>query len=191
MAPKRGGEPTSPKGGGKKAKKNEITDPPERDSEGRAFFLLKKPVDEGGEAKELEGKKDNTAPFTGLHNHVSKKVMQHMQVGDQVLLYRYNNTRTDAKADPPGITGICEVVKAPYPDPEDEEEGGFLAVDLKLLEVFEEPISAALLKKHKGDKELRSWLFFKKGVSTVFPMSPQQFDIVVNLEEEPAGQGEG
>lgn len=29
-----------------------------------------------------------------------------------MLLFRYNNSRTGAKADPPGITGICEVAKA-------------------------------------------------------------------------------
>ena len=51
-----------------------------------------------------------TTCWNGVRNHQARNYMRDgMQVGDLVLFYHSN-------AEPPGVAGICRVVRAAYPD---------------------------------------------------------------------------
>jgi predicted RNA-binding protein with PUA-like domain len=55
--------------------------------------------------------RDGTTSWEGVRNYQARNFMRdEMQVGDGVLFYASN-------ADPSGVTGLAEIVRAGYPDP--------------------------------------------------------------------------
>merc|ERR1712226_882839 len=55
--------------------------------------------------------KVGVAEWDGVRNYVARNNMRSMKVGDKAFFYHSN-------AKPSGIVGICEIVRAYYPDPQ-------------------------------------------------------------------------
>ena len=55
-------------------------------------------------------RKKKTAGWDGVRNYQARNFMRAMKVGDRALFYHSN-------AEPSGIAGVAEVVRAAYPDP--------------------------------------------------------------------------
>lgn len=108
-----------------------------------------------------------------MRNYQARNYMRdEMRVGDRVLFYASN-------ADPSGVTGIAEVVKAGYPDPEDET---WSLVDIKFVEKFPHIVPLETLKSTKGLEEM---VVTKKGSRlSVQPVTKKEFDIVVKLSRK-------
>jgi predicted RNA-binding protein with PUA-like domain len=83
----------------------------------------------------------DSEPWDGVRNFQAQKNMRAMNVGDHVFFYHSGKAKE--------IVGICEVVKAAYPDP-DDQSGKFCLIDLKALKAVT-PISLAAVK---NDEEL-------------------------------------
>src|SRR5687768_14005858 len=67
--------------------------------------------------------KDGETRWDGIRNAQARNNLSKMQVGDRAFFYHTDDERS--------VVGIVEVTKASYPDPEDNEDGKWLVVDVK------------------------------------------------------------
>ena len=129
--------------------------------------------------------RDGRTSWEGVRNYQARNFMRdEMQVGDGVLFYASN-------ADPSGVTGLAEIVRAGYPDRFDassrEAAPVWYMVDVGFVERFANTIPLDLLKATKG---LESMMVTQKGSRlSVQPASKTEFDIVVRLGRKKHGGG--
>jgi predicted RNA-binding protein with PUA-like domain len=131
-------------------------------------------------------KRDGRSSWEGVRNYQARNFMRdQMQVGDGVLFYASN-------ADPSGVTGLAEVVRAGYPDPTAFLKGhkyydpgsrkdapAWYMVDIGFVERFPGVVPLETLKATKG---LESMMVTQKGSRlSVQPVTKAEYDIVVKL----------
>ena len=131
-------------------------------------------------------KRDGRASWEGVRNYQARNFMRdQMQEGDGVLFYASN-------ADPSGVTGLAEIVRAGYPDHTAWEKGHkyfdpatkkdapiWFMVDIGFVERFPGVVSLETLKATKG---LESMMVTQKGSRlSVQPVTKAEYDIVVRL----------
>ena len=114
--------------------------------------------------------RDGTTNWNGIRNDQARNSMRDdMRVGDRVLFYASN-------ADPSGVTGVAEVVREGYPEPDDPT---WSMVDIRFVEKFPHVISLETLKHTPGLEEM---VVTKKGSRlSVQPVAKKEFDIVVKM----------
>ena len=130
--------------------------------------------------------RDGRTSWEGVRNYQARNFMRDdMQVGDGVLFYASN-------ADPSGVTGLAEIVRAGYPDefawrrghkyfdPASREDAPvWFMVDVGFVERFAGVVPLELLKATKG---LESMMVTQKGSRlSVQPATRAEFDIVARL----------
>lgn len=163
---------------------------------GQQFFLMKSEPDVFS-IDDLAARPQQTEPWDGVRNHQAKKVLQSMRLGDRAFFYHSN-------AKPPGIVGIVEIVKEAYPDPSQfdasakyydasakEEAPKWFMVDCRLVRRLARQIPLDELKRHGGSGDaLADMALLKYGRLSVQPVTQQQWEFVLGLEEEQqAGDG--
>ena len=117
-------------------------------------------------------KKDGKTSWDGVRNYQARNFMRDgMKKGDQVLFYHSN-------AEPPGVAGVCCVVKEGYPD--DTADGAaWVMVDVEFVKKFKRFVA---LDELKDDKKLQGMLVVKKGMRlSVQPVNKAHFDEVCRL----------
>ena len=75
--------------------------------------------------------------WNGVRNHLAKKHLMAMQIGDQAFFYHSNEGKE--------IVGIVEVCILFYPDPSDES-GKFGMVDFRAVKPLKRPVTLAEVK---------------------------------------------
>lgn len=130
--------------------------------------------------------KDGRTAWEGVRNYRARNFMRDdMQVGDGVLFYASN-------ADPSGVTGLAEIVRAGYPDQYSWTKGHkyydaastrekplWYMVDIGFVARFPEIVSLETLKHTKG---LEQMMVVQKGSRlSVQPVTKAEYDIVVRL----------
>ncbi|EIE19949.1 DUF55-domain-containing protein [Coccomyxa subellipsoidea C-169] len=116
--------------------------------------------------------------------------MRGMRVGDRAFYYHSNCKE-------PGIVGICEVAREAYPDstaldPSSKkhdpkstpEEPRWYMVDVKMVRRLARLISLQELKRH-SEGALKGMALLTKGRLSVQPVTRQQWDFVLGLEDNP------
>ncbi len=83
--------------------------------------------------------------WNGVRNHVAKKHLQAMQLGEQVFFYHSNEGKE--------IVGIVEVIRLFYPDPSDES-GRFGMVDFRAVEPLPQPVGLVTVKSEPRLKDM-------------------------------------
>ena len=113
--------------------------------------------------------RDGRTSWEGVRNYQARNFMRdQMQVGDGVLFYASN-------ADPSGVTGLAEIVRAGYP----EHEAPWYMVDVGFVERFPTTLPLEVLKRTKG---LESMMVTQKGSRlSVQPATSAEYDIVARL----------
>ena len=135
--------------------------------------------------------RDGRTSWEGVRNYQARNFMRdQMQVGDGVLFYASN-------ADPSGVTGLAEIVRAGYPDHFSWTHGHkyydagsseaapiWFMVDVGYVERFQTIVPLNVLKATKG---LESMMVTQKGSRlSVQPVTKAEWDIVVRLGEKAA-----
>ena len=130
--------------------------------------------------------RDGRTSWEGVRNYQARNMMRDdMQVGDGVLFYASN-------AEPSGVTGLADIVRAGYPDHTAWTKGHkyfdaaaessapiWYMVDLGFVERFPETVSLATLKGTAGLEEM---VVTRKGSRlSVQPVTKREFDIVCRL----------
>lgn len=77
-------------------------------------------------------------PWTGVRNHLAKKHLMAMQVGERAFFYHSN----EGKA----VVGLVEVIRPYYPDHTDAS-GRFGMVDVRALAPMRQPVTLAAIKE--------------------------------------------
>jgi predicted RNA-binding protein with PUA-like domain len=131
-------------------------------------------------------RRDGRTAWEGVRNYQARNSMRDdMKVGDKVLFYHSN-------AEPPGVAGIAEVVRAAYPDPHalDPKSDYFdpkatpanpiwVTVDLGFVEAFPAVVPLPTLK---AEPALAGMEVIRKGSRlSVQPVDPAHFAKVVEL----------
>ena len=116
------------------------------------YWLMKTEPD-AYSIQDLSKEKDQTACWDGVRNYQARNFMRdEMKIGDRVLIYHSN-------AKPPGVAGTAVITRESYPDhtawdknekyydpKSDEENPRWFMVDIKLEQIFENEINAALVQ---------------------------------------------
>ena len=135
---------------------------------------------------DLSKEKGQTTHWDGVRNYQARNFMRdEMTLGDEVLFYHSN-------AKPPAVVGTAVIVKESYPDftafdkkskyhdeKSSEENPRWFMVDIKLTEIFAEPISLDELRELKACQEME--LLRKGSRLSVQPVRKKEFDAIVKL----------
>lgn len=149
-------------------------------------YWLMKTEPESYSIDDLE--RDGTTFWNGIRNYQARNFMRDdVKPGDGVLFYHSN-------AEPPGIFGVAEVVRAAYPDhtqfdPESKyfdpkatpENPTWVMVDVKFVRKFSAPVSLAELKETPGLEEM---MVTRRGSRlSVQPVTAQEWKIVTGMRK--------
>lgn len=118
--------------------------------------------------------KDQVTFWDGVRNYQARNNLKGMQLGDQCLFYHSNEGKE--------VVGIAEVVKEFYQDPTSNEEA-WVVVDVKPITTLKNPVSLQSMKSHP---ELQSMGLLKQPRLSVIALTPSEFQIILNLSNEPA-----
>lgn len=130
--------------------------------------------------------RDGKTSWEGVRNYQARNFMRdEMQVGDGVLFYASN-------ADPSGVTGLADIVRAGYPDvfaskrghkyydpQSDPDAPTWYMVDIGFVERFPAIVPLDMLKTTKGLEEM---MVIRKGSRlSIQPVTKSEFEIVARL----------
>jgi predicted RNA-binding protein with PUA-like domain len=130
--------------------------------------------------------RDGSTSWEGVRNYQARNFMRdEMQLGDGVLFYASN-------ADPSGVVGLAEIVRAGYPDhfawtkrhkyfdrAAAQDRPVWYMVDIAFVERFAAVVSLDTLKSTKG---LDQMMVTRKGSRlSIQPVTRPEYDIVVRL----------
>lgn len=128
--------------------------------------------------------RDGRTSWEGVRNYSARNNMRAMSLGDLGLFYHSN-------ANPPGVAGICKVVREAYPDhyawnkrskyydeKSPKEKPRWFMVDVEYVRAFDEPVS---LERIKGTKALRDMVLVKQGRLSVQPVRKQEFEAIAKM----------
>ncbi len=104
--------------------------------------------------------------WNGVRNHVAKKHLQAMEVGERGFFYHSN----EGKA----VVGIVEVIRPYYPDDSDET-GRFGMVDLRAVEPLPRPVTLAAIK---AEPRLTAMVLANNSRLSVQPVTAEEWAIV-------------
>jgi len=136
--------------------------------------------------QDLAREKKKTTHWDGVRNYQARNYMRDdMKLGDKVLVYHSN-------ANPPAVAGAATIVRESYPDhtswdPKDKhydekstpQNPRWFMVDIKLEQIFKEPIP---LDDLRNVKALKDMVLLQKGSRlSVQPVRKKEFDAIVRL----------
>ena len=107
--------------------------------------------------------------WTGVRNHLAKKHLQAMKLGERGFFYHSN----EGKA----VVGIVAVIREYYPDPTDAS-GRFGVVDLEAIEALHEPVT---LEAVKSQPELAEMALIRNSRLSVQPVTDAEWALVRRL----------
>ena len=125
---------------------------------------------------------NKTTNWNGIRNFVARNFMRDgMQTGDRVFFYH-------SSTEPPGVVGICEVVREAYPDDTafDPSNSGYdpkstpekpvwYMVDLRAVAQLTHPVTLDAIKKRK---ELEHMALLRIGRLSVTPVTPREWETI-------------
>lgn len=133
-----------------------------------AHWLLKSEPSSWSWDQQVAAGKDGTF-WNGVRNHLAKKHLMAMQVGETGFFYHSNEERA--------IVGIVEVIRPYYPDPSDAS-GRFGMVDLRAVAPMPNPVTLAEIK---ADPRLKDMVLVNNSRLSVQPVTDAEWSIVCAL----------
>lgn len=110
-------------------------------------------------------------PWDGVRNFQAQKNMRAMAIGDQVLFYHSGKERA--------IVGLCSVVRAAYPDP-DDPTGRFCLIDVKAEATAKKPVE---LKTIKAEPDLAHIALVRQARLSVMPIDEAAFIMLSKMAD--------
>ncbi|XP_075695365.1 thymocyte nuclear protein 1 [Rhinoderma darwinii] len=145
--------------------------------------------------EDLKVQPNQTACWDGVRNYQARNFLQAMKNGQAAFFYHSNCKE-------PGIAGIVKIVKESYPDhtqfdrknphydsSSKEDNPKWSMVDVQFVRRLKRYISLAELKKlHQKHKTaggpLQKMALFTRARLSVQPLTQEEFDYILSLEEE-------
>jgi predicted RNA-binding protein with PUA-like domain len=107
--------------------------------------------------------RDGRTAWTGVRNYAARNNLRAMQAGDRVFFYHSGEAKS--------VVGLAEVAKVAYPDPTADEDA-WVAVDLKPVRPFKQPVTLAAIK---ADALLKNMIFARQSRLSVSPVTAAEF----------------
>ncbi|KAF9381784.1 hypothetical protein CPB97_007577 [Podila verticillata] len=178
---------TSQKANKSQEKKDVSTNSPEDTGPRTSVWLMKSEPDTFS-IDALINSPDSTSHWDGVRNHEAKNLMKNlMKVGDRVLFYQHQGA----------WHSLAEIVREGYPDhtasdpkskyydeKSTKEDPRWFMVDVKFTRKFKRIVTLKELQKYK-DKELSGMKLLNRGRLSVQPVTDQEMDFILSLEQEP------
>lgn len=114
--------------------------------------------------------KKNEDVWDGIRNFQARNYLKEMKAGDQVLFYHSGKSKE--------IVGIAEVTEEAFPDPNDIDKKGWVAVKIKASQALRQPIN---LDTIKSDDILNTMPLIRQSRLSVMPVKKIQFDHIVKI----------
>lgn len=113
--------------------------------------------------------KDGKNGWNGVRNHLAKRNLMSMKVGDEAFFYHSNEGLE--------IVGVMKIVKTAYPDPSDES-GKFVQVDVVPVAPMPRPVT---LKSIKATPRLAEMALVRQSRLSVQPVTPAEWKEVCQM----------
>ncbi len=107
--------------------------------------------------------------WNGVRNHVAKKNLMAMALGDEAFFYHSNEGKE--------IVGIVEVSKLYYPDPSDES-GKFGMVDFRAVKAVPQPVTLVAIK---AEPKLAKMMLVANSRLSVQPVTDAEWKLVCEM----------
>ena len=114
--------------------------------------------------------KKKVTNWNGVRNHLAKKHMQSMKLGDRGFFYHSNEGKE--------IVGLVEVIREAYPDPTAEPGEPWVVVDLKAVKPLPKPVTLAQVK---ATESLSKMALVTSMRLSVQPVTDEEWDIVCRM----------
>ena len=134
-----------------------------------AYWLLKSEPD-AFSWDELVKRGAKGEPWTGIRNHTAKLNLMKMKKGERGFFYHSNVGKE--------IVGICEIVRAAYPDPTAKAGEPWVAVDIKAVEPLPKPVTLAAVK---AERKLAEIQLLKQSRLSVPPITDTEWKSVCKM----------
>lgn len=108
--------------------------------------------------------------WDGIRNYQARNFLKEMKLGDLVLFYHSGK--------PKEIVGIAEISEEAFPDPNDKEGKGWMAVKIKPSKPLPKPLG---LEQIKNEDLLSTLLLLKQSRLSVMPVEKKQFEHIIKL----------
>jgi len=129
-----------------------------------AFWLVKSEPDAFSWDQQVAA---GIEPWTGVRNHLAKRYLAAMRVGDRALFYHSNIGKA--------VVGVVEVVREAYPDPTAEPGSPWVAVDVRTVGPFPRPVSLAEMKV---SPRLEGLPLLRQSRLSVMPVAPEHWQTI-------------
>jgi predicted RNA-binding protein with PUA-like domain len=113
--------------------------------------------------------KDKKTVWDGVRNFHARNNLKNMKTGDTVFVYHTGEQKA--------IIGLAKVVKAGYPEPDDNQ---WIAVDLSGEKKLKNPVTLAQIK---ADKRLNDMVLVRASRLSVQPVTEKEFELILALSE--------
>lgn len=113
--------------------------------------------------------RDGSTMWDGVRNYEARNNMRHMKLGDKVLIYHSQTTRT--------IVGLSEVSREALPDPTADDDK-WVAVELTAKRTLAKPLSLAEIK---SIPDLQNIALVKRSRLSIMPLTKKEFDLIIEL----------
>lgn len=131
-----------------------------------AFWLIKSEPDAFSWDQQVA---HGTEPWTGVRNHLARRNLAEMKLGDQAFFYHSNIGKE--------IVGIVQVVREAYPDPT-AESGPWVCVDVKAVQPMPHKVTLAAIK---DDPALADLALVRQSRLSVSPVTPSQWQHICKM----------
>ena len=133
-----------------------------------AHWLMKSEPSSWSWQQQVEAGEKGTF-WNGVRNHLAKKHLKEMKVGDQAFFYHSGEEKA--------VVGIVEIIKSYYPDPSDKT-GVFGMVDVKAAKPLAKPVTLAQIK---ADPRLKDMVLVKSARLSVQPVTDAEWRAVLAM----------
>jgi predicted RNA-binding protein with PUA-like domain len=113
--------------------------------------------------------KDGAAGWDGVRNHLAKRNLMSMKLGDLAFFY-HSNVGLE-------IVGIMRITQTAHPDPSDQT-GRFVQVRVEPVTALKTPVT---LKQIKADPQLAKMALVTQSRLSVQPVTPAEWKHVCKL----------
>ena len=134
-----------------------------------AYWLYKSEPFKWSWQQQVEAGAEGTF-WNGVRNHLAKKHMQAMKLGDRGFFYHSNEGKE--------IVGLVEVIREAYPDPTAEPGEPWVVVDLKAVKPLQKPVTLAQVK---ATESLSKMALVTSMRLSVQPVTDEEWDIVCRM----------
>lgn len=131
------------------------------------YWLFKSEPETYSFAQLLKDKKTN---WDHVRNFQARNFLRQAAQGDLALIYHSG----DEKA----VVGVAEVVREAYPDPDPEQKGDWVQIDLKPVEPLASPVT---LKEIKATAALATLPLIKQSRLSCMPITASHFATLLKL----------